>query len=226
MRLLIFITWTLFLLSDTACHESDPPAREVQVNPFVAAPAMATPISFAEDSLPAEVEMAHQAAICTLDRLISMYESVVIRNEHPIDAWNQHADLTRFMGRLSETDSLVPKEFLTLLVQIHDRMENRGVTYQMEDEFLGRCKLKKTRAYVRMNEEPPTIYLCPAWLEQTPGHRIATLVHETVHTLGFEHPHGTDTPNEALELAKNYPMEARQSPENFESLVEMYVCSH
>lgn len=230
MRLFLLLPWCLVLLSDPACQPAEQQQRPPVVQPPTAmAPALAASLPQAIDSLPADLEKAHQGAICTLDRIIGQYQEKVwspldSSGRDPVAAWNEHPDFTRWMGRLGRKDTTAPREFLDLLLRLQRRLIDREIRYVMEDNFLGRCRLRNTRAYVRFGDDPPTIYFCPAWLEQSPGHRIATLVHETVHTLGYGHPRGTDTPLEALDLARNHPAEARVSPENFESLVELYVC--
>ena len=180
------------------------------------------------DSLAEAIEAAHVGALCTLQRFGELFEARVWRSAQQPDrvaAWNAHPDLIRWMGRLPDgQDSTAVRTFRDLLQRMVQRLEQRAVAYQVEAGRLGRCQFIKTRAFVRPKDASPTIYLCPAWFEQSFSHRVSTVIHELVHTFGYDHPRGVDLPLEALALARKHPAEARVSPENFEGLMELYVC--
>ncbi|MEM9985789.1 MAG: hypothetical protein AAF804_11930, partial [Bacteroidota bacterium] len=65
--------------------------------------AMATP----PDSLQAAIEAARLGSICTLERLMGIFESEVWQapsEAQRIQAWNQQSDLVRWMGIMEEED--------------------------------------------------------------------------------------------------------------------------
>ena len=184
-------------------------------------------MSILPDSLQVAIEAARKGSICTLDRLIGVFKEQVwlVPNEaQRILAWNQQPDLVRWMGIIEEEDSSEIEFFWQMLQDMRHRLTEKEVKFQLEDSWLGHCNLSDSRAFVKLRDREPTIYLCPAWLDQSPSHRIATVLHELVHTFGYGHPRGTDFPQEALALARDYPKLARRSPENYESLVELYIC--
>jgi hypothetical protein len=182
------------------------------------------------DSLDEHVQRMHEQAICTLNGLEDMFESYVWLSpdtsfEARITAWNEHGDFKKWMGRLGpDSGEGVIIEFRDRLDTMIARMESGEITYSVKSAWINYCKFSPTNAFVRSGESSRTIFLCPKWFEQHETQQVATLIHELVHTFGFSHPQDTDTPLKAVALAKEAPELAIQSPENFESLVELYVC--
>lgn len=184
----------------------------------------------AADSLTAHIQHMNDQAVCTLYGLEKMFEEYVWMDEDSsfearIAAWNAHGDFCKWMGRLEpETGKTILLGFKDQLHQMILRMEQGEITYSVKSAWINYCKFSPTNAFVRSGANARTIFLCPKWFEQPETQQVATLIHEVVHTFGFSHPNDTDTPLEAVALAKEDPQLAIQSPENFESLVELYVC--
>jgi hypothetical protein len=178
-----------------------------------------------EEGLAEQIEQAHQRATCTMDRVFTGYQRRIVAAEDPIAAWNAHPRLRKWMGPLDpEQDQAVIASFGAFLQQMQQRLARREVAYVIEEDPKGRCERHFTNAYVHLADTSAIIYVCERWREQSPHQRVSTLVHELVHTFGYDHPQGVHTPLEALHLAKDSPALARQSPENFESMIEYYVC--
>lgn len=184
----------------------------------------------AADSLTDHIRHMNAQAICTLHGLENMFEEHVWMHEDSsfdarIQAWNSHGDFRKWMGQLElQTGKGIMKRFRNRLRNMIQRLEKGEIKYSVKSAWINYCKFTPTNAFVRSGANARTIFLCPKWFEQTYTEQVSTLIHELVHTFGFSHPKKTDTPLEAVALAKTNPELAIQSPENFESLVELYVC--
>lgn len=184
----------------------------------------ASPTLAQGDSLARQIEQAHQRALCTLDHVLTLYEARIEQADDPVAAWNRNGRLRKWLGQLSPTDQAAVAEHGRLLRTMRRRLRQREVQYVIDREPKGRCAKHHTNAYVHLADTTAVIYVCDRWRSQQDQQRVATLLHELMHTFGYDHPNDTDTPFKAFHLAKDHPELARQSPENFESWVEYYVC--
>ncbi len=182
------------------------------------------------DSLQEHIMRMHEKAICTLERLLKSYQSRIWMAadssvEARMAAWNAHPDIPKWMGKLKQAaDSVIMIEFSERLLSMHERLVNKEISYEVKSTWLSYCQFTSTNAFVRKGSDSRTIFLCPEWFDKKERQQVATILHELVHTFGFSHPLNTDTPLEAVALAKAHPALAIQSPENYESLAELYVC--
>jgi len=175
-----------------------------------------------------QIREMHDRAICTLERIQRIYDNKIIQPdtvERQVIAWNSHPDFKKWFGRLpSEEGEAMMIEFEERLEEMIRRLSTDEITYKVRNGRLSFCQLSPTNAFVRRGPNARTIFLCPKWFEQNETQKVATLIHEVVHTFGFSHPMDTDTPLKAFRLAKKHPQLAIQSPENYESLAKLYVC--
>lgn len=223
--IIVCAVWVLFFAARQA--PSSPPPSEGEAKTALLEMAERHP---AADSINAHIQQMNDQAICTLKGLREIFEAHIWRTpetpfEARIEAWNNHLDFRKWMGRLNPvTGEVVMRRFYNRLNSMIERLEGGEIKYSVKSAWINYCKFSPSNAFVRSGANSRTIFLCPKWFEQPEREQVATLIHELVHTFGFSHPQDTDTPLEALALAKAAPSLAIQSPENFESLVELYVC--
>jgi hypothetical protein len=223
--IIAFAVWVLFFAARQA--PSTPPNDDVEAKTVLLKMAEKHP---AADSITAHIQEMNDQAVCTLKGLREMFEAHIWRTpetpfEARIEAWNNHIDFKKWMGKLDPVKGeLIMSRFRDQLDDMIERLSGGEITYSVKSAWINYCKFSPSNAFVRSGSKSRTIFLCPKWFEQPEREQVATLIHELVHTFGFSHPKETDTPLEALALAKASPSLAIQSPENFESLVELYVC--
>jgi hypothetical protein len=168
---------------------------------------------------------AHHSAICTLKKMREQLKNQVLSAPDPIQAWNEEADLRKWMGQLRETQQQALIHRLdSQLKEMSHRLTQESLTYDVEHGWASHCRFVRTNAFVSRLSKQPEIHFCPDWFQQGAKEQISTLIHELGHTFGMSHPLKTDTPKEAFQLAREHPELALQSPENYECLAESYIC--
>ena len=189
------------------------------------APSDALPIDSAKAVFYQEIDLTRQWAGCTMQRVVSTLEDQIEAADDPVAAWNEHPDLRRWFGRIAEPgDTLAVHRFADLMRQIQTRLASDTLRLIIDDDPKGYCRKLNSNAYTLKSAPVPTIYFCDAWLAQKQRQRSSTFIHELMHTFGYSHPKNTDSPSEAIMLARTHPHLARQSPENLEGLVELWFC--
>lgn len=144
------------------------------------------------------------------------------RRESRQDAWSAHDDFVKWFG--SSRRHILLRRVRRRVRKIRNWLDSGRIVVLAHGS--GDIGCENRTAYAVFPRKPTKVHLCPPWFDiPSKSRRAAIIIHELVHELGFAHPEGTTTKDEARALARNSSRKARRSPENYEHLCEEFAKS-